>query len=116
VFANPDTGKPYVDAGSAFTTSCRKAGISGLRFHDLRHTFATRLIELGVDLITVKELLGHSSVEITQRYTHPNQDLKKKAVSALVENGAGNPSLLNIYDGKMTSAARKVLSQSYPMN
>jgi len=63
----------------------------GLRFHDLRHTFATRLVEKGVDLITVKNLLGHSTVKVTERYTHPNQNLKKEAVEALVQKDKKAP-------------------------
>jgi len=97
VFTSPITGQPFVDAGSAWATALRRAGIKGLRFHDLRHTFATRLIEHGVNLITVKELFGHSSVEITQRYTHPNEALKKEAVAALVSPAPADESLLNIW-------------------
>jgi site-specific recombinase XerD len=86
VFSNPVTGKPYVDLKKAFKTACEEAGISGLRFHDLRHTFASRLVENGVDLITVKDLLGHSTVKVTERYTHPNKSLKRKAVESLVQD------------------------------
>ena len=88
VFHNPETGRPLASVKRAFLTACRKAGITGLRFHDLRHTFASRLVERGVDLITVKELLGHSSVKITERYTHPNQSLKQSAVESLVQKDA----------------------------
>ena len=84
VFTNPVTGKPFVDLKRAFKTACEEAGISELRFHDLRHTFASRLIESGVDLITVRDLLGHSTVKVTERYTHSNQELKKEAVEVLV--------------------------------
>ncbi len=55
--------------------ACEQAGIEGLRFHDLRHTAATRLVEAGVPLIAVKELLGHSSIVVTERYTHPDKSL-----------------------------------------
>lgn len=68
---------------TAFENACSRAGIDNLRFHDLRHTFATRLVEHGVDLITIKELLGHHSVKVTERYTHSNSDQKKKAVDIL---------------------------------
>ena len=54
-----------------------------LRFHDLRHTFATRLIEAGVDIITVQQLLGHHSVVVTQRYTHSGSETKRNAVEVL---------------------------------
>jgi integrase len=69
----------------SFEYACRKAQIEGLRFHDLRHTFASRLIEKGVDIIKVKDLLGHSSVKVTERYTHSNRDERKKAVELLCE-------------------------------
>jgi excisionase family DNA binding protein len=84
VFSNLETGLPYTQVRKSFKNSCRKAGVKELRFHDLRHTFATRLIESGADLITVRDLLGHFSVRVTQRYTHPNQDRKKEAVELLV--------------------------------
>ena len=85
VFLNPQTGKPFTTVARAFKAACRRANIEGLRFHDLRHTFATRLIERGADLITVKELLGHSTVRITERYTHPGLDTKRKAVELLAD-------------------------------
>ena len=57
----------------------------------MRHTFASRLVESGVDLITVKELLGHSTVKVTERYTHPNQSIKKEAVELLAKKPVKKP-------------------------
>ncbi|MFB0565877.1 MAG: tyrosine-type recombinase/integrase [Candidatus Aminicenantaceae bacterium] len=54
-----------------------------MRFHDHRHTFATRLVKRGVDLITIQNLFGHHSVLVTQRYTHSNYDRKRNAVNLL---------------------------------
>jgi len=54
-----------------------------IRFHDLRHTFASRLVESGVDVETVRELLGHHSITVTQRYTHSTDERKRKAVELL---------------------------------
>jgi integrase len=68
---------------TAFKTACRKAGIAGLRFHDLRHTFATNLVMAGVDLVTVKEILGHSDIAMTVRYSHPSDRRKMEAVERL---------------------------------
>lgn len=60
-----------------------RCGLKGLRFHDLRHTFATRLLERGVDVRTVAELLGHKSLEMTMRYQHPSRRHLHHAVRLL---------------------------------
>ena len=85
VFPNPNTGLPYTEVKKSFKAACKRAGIVGLRFHDMRHTVATRLIESGVDIITVRDLLGHFSVRVTQRYTHSNQNQKVAAVQRLAK-------------------------------
>ena len=83
VFFNAETMKPYVDIKKGFKAACRRAEIKGLRFHDLRHTFATRLVERGTDIETIKELLGHYSITVTERYIHSSDDRKRKAVELL---------------------------------
>ena len=83
VFYNHDTGKPFVDLKTGFALACRKAGISGVTWHTLRHTFASRLLDRGVDIVTVQQLLGHSTVTVTMRYTHTNLDSKRAAVAKL---------------------------------
>ncbi len=82
VFCGKD-GKPLKDVRTAFETVKKKTGIHSLRFHDLRHTFATRLIEKGVDLPTVKKILGHKSINMTLRYIHPVPEHMKWAVEIL---------------------------------
>ncbi len=72
-----------LDMKKGFKAACRRAGIKGLRFHDLRHTFATRLVEKGADTETVRDLLGHHSITVTQRYTHSNDERKRKVVELL---------------------------------
>ncbi|HOE16632.1 MAG TPA: site-specific integrase [Syntrophorhabdaceae bacterium] len=54
----------------AFEKTLKKAEIQDFKFHDLRHTFATRLVQNGVDIYKVKELLGHKSITMTMRYAH----------------------------------------------
>lgn len=78
-------GQPIRTVRNAFVNACRRAGLEGLRMHDLRHTFASRLIERGVDIVTVKELLGHHSVTVTERYTHSNGQLHRAAVDLLAQ-------------------------------
>jgi site-specific recombinase XerD len=53
------TGKAFKDIKKSFQTALRRAKIKDFRFHDLRHIFASHLVMAGVDLTTVKELLGH---------------------------------------------------------
>lgn len=68
---------------TSYENACRRAGIKNLRFHDLRHTFASRLVLSGVDLVTVSKLLGHSSIHMTMRYSHPTPEALKSAVETL---------------------------------
>jgi excisionase family DNA binding protein len=90
VFLYPRTKKPVKDVKTAFRAATRRAGIRGLRFHDLRHTFASRLLAMGYDLITVRDLLGHESTATTQRYTHSFAEQKREAVQALCQKGLKN--------------------------
>ena len=83
VFVNHERGKPFVEIKRAFNGACKRAEIKDLRFHDLRHTFASRLARNGVDLNTVKELMGHASITTTQRYLHSQAKEKRQAVETL---------------------------------
>ena len=62
------SGLPFKNLRKSFFTALKKAGIINFRFHDLSHTFASQLVMSGVDLNTVRELLGHKSLEMTLRY------------------------------------------------
>ncbi len=74
-----EEGKPYKDHGSlkgAFERACRRANIKGFRFHDLRHTAATRMVENGSSIVAVSKILGHSDIKTTMRYSHPDNSLR----------------------------------------
>ncbi|MHB8232054.1 MAG: site-specific integrase [bacterium] len=83
VFPNPETLKQYYDLKGTFGRALAKSHITDFRFHDLRHTFASRLVMKGIDLTTVKELLGHKDVKMTLRYAHLAPAHIRKAVEIL---------------------------------
>jgi integrase len=83
VFYNPETGDRFKDLWLGLKKACRKAGLEDVTWHTFRHTFASRLTRKGADLVTVKELLGHSDVSVTMRYAHTNAETKAKAVQLL---------------------------------
>jgi len=85
VFHNPATRGPLKSIKSSFKTACRNADIKGLRFHDLRHTSATRLVETGIDLVTVSKILGHATIAMTVKYAHPSAENMRLAVEKLGE-------------------------------
>ena len=81
-FANPDTGKPYVSVFCAWHTARKSVGLSDVRMHDLRHSFASLLINSGRTLYEVQHILGHTQVKTTQRYAHLSQDTLLAAANA----------------------------------
>jgi integrase len=85
VFVNPGTGTRFTDVKKSFSAACRKAGITDFRFHDLRHTFGTRLADAGVDVVKIKELMGHASIVTTMRYIHATDQGKRGAITVLSE-------------------------------
>jgi len=85
VFFNEETKSHVKDIKTGFKAACRRAEIKGLRLHDLRHTAASKMIEVGADLVTVSKILGHSSIQMTMRYAHPTPENMRLAVSKLGE-------------------------------
>jgi integrase len=82
VFLNKQ-GKPFRDIRESFERAKKKARINNFRFHDLRHTFASHLVMAGIDLVTVKELLGHKTIQMTMRYSHLSGKHKQQAINIL---------------------------------
>lgn len=76
-------GTPLRSVREAFLGARDRAKLPDLRFHDLRHTFATRLVTGGVDIVTVQRLLGHRTLAMTQRYAHPTSTDMRRAIQTL---------------------------------
>lgn len=78
---DPFTGDHF---SKRFKRACKAAGIDkSIHFHSLRHSFASNLVQKGVSLYTIKELLGHSSITTTEIYSHLNMDSLKEAIETL---------------------------------
>lgn len=86
LFLCPASESPMKDVKTAFRTACRRAGIKGFRFHDLRHSAASKMVEAGIDLVTVSKILGHASIQTTMRYAHPTPENMRRAVETLAQN------------------------------
>lgn len=87
VFPGKD-GKPFTNVKRAWHALLDAAKVRHFRWHDLRHTFASKLVMAGADLITVRELLGHSSIAMTLRYSHLAPEHKAAAVALLTPSNS----------------------------
>ncbi len=74
VFPNPKTDLPYVSIYNSWDTARGVAGLKDVRMHDLRHSFASFLVNAGRSLYEVQKILGHTQVKTTQRYAHLAQE------------------------------------------
>ena len=110
VFYNPGTDEPYTMVTRSFASALKKAKITDFKFHDLRHTFASHLAMAGVELITIKELLGHKDITMTLRYAHLAPAQKKRAVNILdtALTGATDSTVQKLYNQPMVENAAVV--------
>lgn len=81
-FANPKTQKPYCSCRGAWVTACERAGLTGLRMHDLRHTYASVMLESGSDIVDVQQALGHTQLKTTAVYLHLRDERKRDNANA----------------------------------
>jgi len=90
VFSNSHTGVNFDSIKTGWRNACEDAGLVNLRFHDTRHTFATRLRANGVHEWDIRDLLGHASVRMTSLYTHQTPANLCQAVNTLTNNKRGS--------------------------
>jgi integrase len=81
IFASDATGRPSTSLHFPWTRIRKRAGLMDLRLHDLRHSFASFLVNGGVSLYVVQKLLGHAHVGTTQRYAHLSDETLLQAVN-----------------------------------
>jgi site-specific recombinase XerD len=98
VFFDAKTAKAYQDVKRSFATALRKAKITDFHFHDLRHTFASQLVMAGIDITTVKTLLGHKDIKMTLRYAHLAPSHMIKAVNVLDTTINQKPTIQKLYN------------------
>lgn len=84
VFSSQKTGKAFDNVNKAWDGILVEAEIENFRWHDMRHHFASKLVMAGIDLNTVRELLGHADIKMTLRYAHLAPEHKALAVAKLV--------------------------------
>ncbi|MEJ7623706.1 MAG: site-specific integrase [Pyrinomonadaceae bacterium] len=86
VFPSPKTGIRLNQIKRSFRRAVDEAGLQDFRFHDLRHTAATRMADAGADAFTIMKILGHSDIRMTARYTHATDAALRRAVTNLDPN------------------------------
>lgn len=81
IFPNPTTGKPFVNIFVSWNNARTRAGLKHIRVHDLRHSFASALVNEGMTLYDVKEILGHANMSTTTRYAHLSRQRLQQAAT-----------------------------------
>ena len=82
VLPNPHTLKPFTGINESWKTATRRAGLQGFRIHDLRHSFASNLVNAGHSLFVVSKALGHANIQQSSRYSHLSDDTLLAAADA----------------------------------
>ena len=116
VFAHPETGNALDGAkvSKRFKAACRAAKVRTVRFHDLRHTFATRLAAAGTPLRTIQEYLGHADAKTTQIYSHyaPSEQEVTIVNAAFAAKATGSNSGSNLRETEQNSEPGSVPEQA----
>ena len=105
IFANPKTGEPFVSFFYSWNNARIRAGLPEFRIHDLRHSFASHLVNAGRSLYEVQELLGHADIKTTSRYAHLSRERLVAAVEVVpfIEIGPRERLLAQLKPSKLLS-------------
>lgn len=117
IFYNKKTGKKLGDFKRAWWTALEKAGIKDFHFHDIRHTFATELSDLGGREFTVQTAPGHSEIKTTRSYTHVKDAVLRHQLNELGEKQPLNHFYTNCRNNekRLTGKSCKSFSFGYKM-
>jgi integrase len=96
IFVNPKTGQPFVSFFFSWNNARIRAGLPDFRIHDLRHSFASYLVNAGRSLYEVQELLGHADIKTTSRYAHLSRERLVAAVEVVPQIEIGKMTPLRI--------------------
>jgi integrase len=101
-----------------FKNALRKAGIKDFRFHDLRHTFASHYVMSGGDLLSLKEILGHSDLKMVERYSHLASAYKSKMINNLTGKFTAEKKFATYLppEGKREDFTKKVEANIFSVN
>ena len=108
VFTSEKTGGRLIDVKKAFSSARLEAGIPDFQLRDLRHSCATRLSDKGEELVTVAEILGHTDIRMTKRYSHGMHERKRMALEKLVSNPPRQPHAKSVKKEKRQSVRSAV--------
>jgi integrase len=78
-----DATQPVPKVNNAHDRAVTDSKVAPFRLYDLRHTWATRAVEAGIDLVTLAAMLGHSKINMVLRYAHPTQEHQTKAMEKM---------------------------------
>jgi hypothetical protein len=96
LFPSPMTGDPFKQIHYSWDKARTAAKLSDVRMHDLRHSFASALVNEGMTLYDVKQILGHTNIKTTERYAHLSNQRLKAAATSVVQHYGPQDWLTNI--------------------
>ena len=110
-----EEGRPFRKVDRSFKNALKRAEIKDFRFHDLRHTFASRLAMAGWNMVTIQRLMGHKDLQSTMRYMHLSKGHLQEAVNSLVPNTKSVTNTLQLSFDKNAESLKSLLYSDAPV-